>query len=239
MVRRTISFAGYPLYEITSSGLTHSCSASLLPSEICEWTLKWAQILLFLWTLKDWVNIYPNFHILLHCQFNLGWHGDMSAPQIFMYWHGDMIFFLHEFYYAWIFMRLLYLCCKCLLTWRGSKNCAYFYIFVLHNIGLADTNFWSLARTPRNCLCWHVKLSSMRIFLMCWHGNTYFLKMLMAHREITSFGTLSSFFVFFNRYIPMYYQTWGKNHRTNICTLSHLLDCPPRLCFPRILFCVI
>lgn len=31
---------GYPLYEFTSSGLTHSCSASLLPSEVCHWTLK-------------------------------------------------------------------------------------------------------------------------------------------------------------------------------------------------------
>lgn len=34
------SGTGYPLYEITSSGLTHSCSASLLPSGVCDWTLK-------------------------------------------------------------------------------------------------------------------------------------------------------------------------------------------------------
>lgn len=34
------SGTGYPIYEVTSSGLTHSCSASLLPSGICMWTLK-------------------------------------------------------------------------------------------------------------------------------------------------------------------------------------------------------
>lgn len=33
---------GHPLFEVTSSGLTHSCSASLLPSGICDWTLKYA-----------------------------------------------------------------------------------------------------------------------------------------------------------------------------------------------------
>ncbi|XP_065668407.1 uncharacterized protein LOC100208584 isoform X4 [Hydra vulgaris] len=31
---------GYPLYEVTSSGMTHSCSASLLPTGVCDWTLK-------------------------------------------------------------------------------------------------------------------------------------------------------------------------------------------------------
>lgn len=34
------SGTGYPLFEVTSSGLTHSCSASLLPSGVCHWTLK-------------------------------------------------------------------------------------------------------------------------------------------------------------------------------------------------------
>ena len=35
--------SGYPLYEVTSSGLTHSCSASLLPAGVCDWTLKWVR----------------------------------------------------------------------------------------------------------------------------------------------------------------------------------------------------
>eukprot|EP00794_Sanderia_malayensis_P002603 gene2603-3016_t len=34
------SSSGYPLYEVTSSSLTHSCSSSLLPYGICDWTLK-------------------------------------------------------------------------------------------------------------------------------------------------------------------------------------------------------
>ena len=32
------SGTGYPLYEVTSSGLTHSCSTSLLPSEVSFFT---------------------------------------------------------------------------------------------------------------------------------------------------------------------------------------------------------
>lgn len=35
---------GYPLYEVTSSSMTHSCSSSLLPYGVCDWTLKWASI---------------------------------------------------------------------------------------------------------------------------------------------------------------------------------------------------
>jgi len=34
------SSSGYPLYEVTSSSMTHSCSSSLLPYGVCDWTLK-------------------------------------------------------------------------------------------------------------------------------------------------------------------------------------------------------